>query len=94
VDRANDKRVEFIRDFEEAVLAIENSSAELIGIATIYFDEVSFIVFYEVTENKILGILKSRKVDIAPRPDGYPELKYDFEKDPYFQKYAKGVSVK
>ncbi len=51
---------EFLNDYENAVVAMENSQSKEIGICSLITDQESYLVFSEPKEGKIAGIIKTQ----------------------------------
>jgi len=51
---------EFLNDYENTVVAMENSESEEIGICSLITDQESYLVFSEPEEGKIAGIIRTQ----------------------------------
>ena len=54
-----------INDYEKTAMNLQDSKSKELGIIWVYTDHISYLVFYEPDNGKILGVLKSKR---KPKP--------------------------
>ncbi len=80
--------LEYLSDYEKTVANLSTSSSESLGLAGVYSNSNSFLIFFEPETRKILGVLKSTSNEHTIAMMNSPDEGEGFEK------YSKGQLVK
>ncbi|WP_153796819.1 hypothetical protein [Foetidibacter luteolus] len=57
---AGNLKEDYLLDFKNCVDELNKSESDLLGITSVYGDNISFLIFFEPDSKTILGLLKSK----------------------------------